>query len=116
MSTTQAAVPVPQLFIGPRVVQADTFDYGYIKNKGEWMLDQGSGDRSFTATITFPQPYCSAPTVMIALTGIDTANSANTRVIVEATAVTEVDFQVVVRTWADADVFGVWGSWMALGS
>ena len=116
MSTTQAAVPATQVISTPTIVQAGTFIYGYNNNPGEWHLDQGSGERLFDAEIKFAQPFSSPPTVVIALTGLDSSGSANTRVVLSSGDVTPMDFEIVVKTWADSLVYTVWGTWTAFGS
>lgn len=114
MSTTQDAVAVPQLFAAPQVVQTGTFHYGYLQDSEEWNLHQKAG--KFDAEIKFPTPFTTAPTVMIALTGLDSSNGFNTRVVVTSGDVTTLDFEVVVKTWSDSILYGVWGTWIALGS
>jgi hypothetical protein len=95
-------------------IQAGTVGYGYTTPGINWTLASGSGARSFTSPdIAFPTAFSTTPTVIVALYGVDAANSANLRLTVATADVETGEFNVVFNTWADSVIYTVWVSWIA---
>lgn len=75
----------------------------------------GSGPRQYTAFIFYPQgPFPSGiPTVMAAISGLDSGCDHNLRVNVTVDLVNNLFFRVKVDTWADTQLAMVSIAWLA---
>jgi hypothetical protein len=76
-------------------------------------LSAGTGERDFRATIQFPEAFTSPPKLAVPLTGVDFSNSAGSRIVIYAEDIEAHEFDLVVHTWADTQIFGVSGVWIA---
>jgi H-type lectin domain len=94
-------------------MRTGTFNFSKTTNPTNWNLYSGTGDRTFRATIKFPEPFETAPKIAVALTGLDASNAANTRVWIAAEDVENHEFDVVVNTWSDTLLYGINGVWIA---
>jgi hypothetical protein len=94
-------------------MQTGAFHFDEVTNATEWRLSSGTGDRKFRTTIKFPEPFPSPPKLAVALTGVDSANSANLRLWIGAEDIEAHEFDLVVNTWADTLIYGVNGVWIA---
>jgi hypothetical protein len=82
-----------------------------------WNLHAGSDRRDFTsADIPFSRPFGSPPTVVVALSGIDSEHSTNLRVFADAADVESNEFNIHLFTWGDTLVYSVLLSWIAYDS
>lgn len=94
-------------------MQTGTFNFSQTTDPSEWRLNIGTGERRFHKTIKFPEPFNTPPRVAVALTGIDSSSSTNLRISIEAQDIEAQEFDVVVNTWADTVIYGVFGAWIA---
>jgi len=76
-------------------------------------MDKNTGERTMTVDVEFPKPFDTKPTVVLAVTQIDTDKDSNSRYNVEAISVSRDGFTLKVRTWADSKVYSLSGYWMA---
>jgi hypothetical protein len=94
-------------------MQTGTFLFSQKTNPSEWRLDSGTGHRKFHATIKFPEPFTTSPRVAVALTGVDSSNTTNLRIWIEAQDIETHEFDVAVNTWEDTLIYGINGVWIA---
>ncbi|MEM7531399.1 MAG: H-type lectin domain-containing protein [Chloroflexota bacterium] len=81
-----------------------------------WDLQNGKGDRAYTETITFDQPFDREPAVWVSLSRVDIENTANQRIEVYSTNITQDGFDLVFKTWSDTRVAGASAMWIAYTS
>ena len=72
--------------------------------------------RTYTAAVSFPEAYLSAPVVHAALTGFDLDQRDSARVSVAVSNVTNTGFTIAITTWRETRVYGVEVSWLAIGN
>ena len=94
-------------------MRTGTFDFSEKTHPSEWRLGSGTGHRIFRATIKFPEAFPVAPRLAVALTGVDSSNTTNLRVGIEAQDIEMQEFDLVVNTWDDTLIFGITGVWIA---
>ena len=94
-------------------MQTGTFHFDEVTNRSQWGLSGGTGERDFRTTIKFPEAFPSPPKLAVALTGVDFSNSAGSRIMIYAEDIEAHEFDLVVHTWADTQIFGVSGVWIA---
>lgn len=95
-------------------MQSGTVNFGYTTPGIKWPLSTGSGSRSFTSPdIQFPTPFSTTPTVIVALSGVDADKKSNLRLTVTTDDVESEEFNLVVNTWSDSEIYAVWVSWIA---
>ncbi len=93
-----------------------------VDTDSAWVLNNGSGDRSFIKEIDFPIPYSVTPpikgvNVSVMLSAMDVDNSRNTRVSVNLDQPANTGgFTLRVSTWADTILFSVEVTWIAIGT
>lgn len=93
------------------LVQSGTYSSWY--GKEEWPLVQGTGARTFTTLVPFPQPFDRVPDVAVGVSMVDILGGHNTRLKVYAEGITREGFTLVFQTWADTQVWGCGASWVA---
>lgn len=79
-----------------------------------------AGRRQQLAQVVFDPPFQQAPQVVVALNGLNFGQGRDepargTRVIARAQEVTRRGMVVVVETWCDTNLYGVQGSYFAMG-
>jgi H-type lectin domain len=80
----------------------------------EWNLSAGSGERFFrTPDVCFDPPFETAPAVVLAMAGVDSAYTANLRIALEAYDIEPGEFSIRIRTWDDTLLFNVLVTWIA---
>ena len=94
-------------------MRTGTFDFSEKTHPSEWRLGSGTGHRIFRATIKFPEAFPVAPRLAVALTGVNSSNTTNLRVGIEAQDIEMQEFDLVVNTWDDTLIFGITGVWIA---
>ena len=87
----------------------------YSVNPNTWTLLSGSGERKFTTHVDFKEAYKKTPIVALSLSGMDALNTANTRMSVTPTNVTEKGFDVEYKTWGNSQIWAVFVNWTAFG-
>lgn len=83
--------------------------------KDEGTMWRGEGQRESRASVTFSQPYSTAPHVHVSVSMLDISNSSNARTDVQAENITTTGFDIVFRTWADTRVARARIAWMSIG-
>jgi len=79
-----------------------------------WNLSTGTGVRSFlTPDIAFQPPFSAPPTLVLALSGIDSEHGANLRVALQPSDVEAEEFNIIISTWDDTVLYGVTVIWIA---
>jgi hypothetical protein len=79
-----------------------------------WMLNTGTGERSYRSPdIAFQPPFSAPPKIALALSGIDSDRATNLRVVLEPYDVEAEEFNIVVRTWDDTVLHSVQVTWIA---
>ena len=95
---------------------ADGFDPSAAKRR-KWNLSHsGKGNRIFREPIDFKKSFTCTPEVVVSLRGIDSSTHANTRIETAAVDVTTAGFNLLVRTWQETEIYGVWFTWVAIGN
>jgi H-type lectin domain. len=89
------------------------FTFNEKTHASEWHLNSGTGHRRFRETIKFPEPFTTPPRVAVALTGVDSSNTTNLRIWIEAQDIETHEFDLLVNTWDDTIIYGVSGVWIA---
>ena len=93
--------------------QGDDVLFSDYQDGGEmWTI---SGPRERRHSLTFKEPFKSAPVVHCSLSMWDMDSSKNARADVAAENVTVTGFDVVFRTWGDTKVARARVLWMAIG-
>ena len=88
------------------MIRSGTFQFG--TGLPGWTLNAGAGYRSFVSPdITFPSPFGSPPTVVLALSGLDAEHTANVRVSLDLAEVESDEFNLRVNTWDDSIIHSV---------
>lgn len=96
------------------MIRSGTAAFTYVTPDINWNLNTGSGSRTFTSPdIPIGPGFSTPPTVVVQLGGIDVGNAANLRIQIGATDVENDEFNLVVNTWADSIIYGVWVTWIA---
>jgi H-type lectin domain len=79
-------------------MQTGIFYFSQATDPAEWHLWSGTGQRKFRATIKFPEPFNTPPRIAVALTGVDSSNATNLRIVIAAQDVETDEFDLVVTT------------------
>jgi hypothetical protein len=87
----------------------------YHSNSPGWALhNPGAQPKQFVSSdVKFDPPFSSAPTVVLALAGLDADHTTNVRVFLEAFDVEADEFNIRVQSWDDTMIHGVWVTWIA---
>lgn len=75
----------------------------------------GEGERARRHSVRFGERYLIAPAVHCSLSMWDIDSSTNSRVEVSAENISEIGFDVVLRTWADTHIARARVRWMSIG-
>jgi hypothetical protein len=94
-------------------MQTGTFYFSEATHPSEWRLSSGTGERRFRTTIKFPEAFATSPHLAVALTGVDSSNTTNLRIWIGAEDVETHEFDLVVNTWDNTLIYGVYGTWIA---
>jgi hypothetical protein len=81
----------------------------------KWTLEEGEGIRRVVIPIKFSEPFLSAPKISLSFNYLDTDNTFNQRIKVEAKRVTTTGYNMVLTTWYDSIIWAVGVSWIAIG-
>lgn len=95
-------------------IQTGETSNGYLENP-DWILRTGTGTRTYRVAVTFNSPFPVAPKVSLALRGQDVGVATNHRLVLTSENITVNGFDMVITTWADTVVYGVWATWTAIG-
>jgi hypothetical protein len=109
-----ALIAISSLTFGQNLQKGD---FSASVNSEGWTLSGGNGDRSHIEFISFDKPYDSPPHVVVTLTGYDATAGKDgaVRIALIPEKITKVGCVIRVKTWGDAKVGAVWGTWMAWG-
>ena len=88
--------------------------FNHVDNGGPMWV--GEGDREVRLPIIFLTPFSTLPQVIVALTGLDSAQDFNLRLNILAEDVTVTGFTLVARTWSDTHIARASASWQASGA
>jgi hypothetical protein len=80
-----------------------------------YTLDKGSDERVVTVEIKFTKKFTSKPDIIINVNGIDASKDTNLRFGIEPSFVSTDGFLIKVSTWSDSKIFGLSGTWTAIG-
>ena len=94
--------------------QVQTGTYRFDKNLPDFTLDKNDGDRSVQMEVTFPKPFDVKPEVLVSVNFIDTDKDKNLRYEIKTLSVSRDGFLVQVKTWSDAKIHAIGGSWIAV--
>jgi hypothetical protein len=95
------------------MIQTGVSALSYVTSP-DWNLNAGAGERIFQSPdIPFNPPFSAPPQVALALSGIDSDPAANLRVELYPHDVERDEFNIMVKTWADTVLYGVWVTWIA---
>ena len=87
---------------------ASTITEGYT-------LDKNSGQRSITISINFSESFKNKPEVILGMIALDASSEDNIRYRAEAVSVTRDAMTIKISTWADTQIYGISGYWLAYG-
>jgi hypothetical protein len=76
----------------------------------QWTIREVSSEPFLLSNVRFETVYAKPPTVLVWLTGIDMASTANWRLKAIATEVTKSGFNLSVQTWSDSKLYGAGAS------
>lgn len=93
--------------------QGDDVLFSDYEDGGEMWT--GDGARERRKSLTFREPFRSAPMVHVSLSMWDMDSATNARADVAAEKITANGFDVVFRTWGDTRVARARIRWMAIG-
>lgn len=99
------------------MIQTGVVHNGYLQDEGNWNLHiaQPAGEREFKHHINFPQEFTDGlPIVLVMLSGVDSDNATNQRVLVTTDNITQYGFNVLYKTWWDTRLYGAWVTWIAI--
>ena len=82
-------------------------------NHRNYNLDKNEGNRDVVVEITFDVPFDEKPDVVLGVTMLDMNTKQNTRYRVTALSISRDGFTIKVATWADTQIYGISGYWMA---
>jgi len=81
--------------------------------KGNWHLGTGTGKRQWIETIKFEEPFVKPPAIFVSFSLLDLVVESDYRLKVKAKEITTTQFQLVVTTKKDTQVWSVAVSWFA---
>lgn len=81
-----------------------------------WNLEHGTGVRTTSKHVSFPNNYSKPPAVTVSLAHIDSFSKTSIRVNVYPENISEHGFDMVFYTWSDTVVYGLTGNWVAHGN
>lgn len=87
---------------------ASTSSQGYT-------LSENKGDRSYTLTVNFLDPFENKPDVILGVSLLDATSDKNVRYKVEAMSVSRDAMTIKISTWSDTKIIGISGYWLAHG-
>lgn len=76
---------------------------------------RGEGPRESRSKVSFGQAYRTVPHVQVSVSMLDMSHVSNVRLDVHAENISESDFDIVFRTWADSKVARVRVAWTSIG-
>jgi hypothetical protein len=110
ISALEASVAQLRAGLGP-LVQTGAIGSDYLQ--ADWVLDTGSGPRSYSKRVAFAEPFARAPQVTVGIAHLDVDRTLNTRLTVSATAIDTTGFTLNIATWGDSLVYGTTANWTA---
>lgn len=93
--------------------QGETVLFSDFADGGEMWTGEGTRERR--TTVTFAQPFRSAPLVQIGISLWDVDTSSALRAEIKAEDITPEGFCAVFRTWSDTRIARIRATWMAIG-
>ena len=99
--------------LGQTKVQSGT--WGASSSTEGYTLAENEGERSVTITANFLDPFESKPDVVLSVMLLDATSEKNVRYKVEALSVSRDAMTIKISTWADTNIYGISGYWMAHG-
>ncbi len=95
------------------MIQSGGVSLGQLTS-GDWNLGSGTGTREYRSPdIPFPSRFSAQPNVVLALCGLDCGHMTNLRVEVYPENVQPEEFNIVVRTWDDTELYAATVTWIA---
>ncbi|NNJ53051.1 MAG: hypothetical protein HKP17_07755, partial [Ignavibacteriaceae bacterium] len=82
-------------------------------NTEGYTLSENQGDRSILVSVEFPEPFEVKPEVICGITLLDATSEKNVRYKIEVFSVSRDAMTIRISTWADTNIFGINGFWMA---
>lgn len=95
-------------------IQTGSVFYGYAGTGDSF--ESGSGPRTHYYWVPFDSIYCLIPKVHVSITGFDTANNANQRLIVSIYNIFTNGFNLKVDTWMDSKIYSVKVDFIAINA
>ena len=96
-------------------VKVQSGTWGASTSTSGYTLAENEGDRSVTITVNFLDPFENKPDVVLGVTLLDATSDKNVRYKVEALSVSRDAMTIKVSTWANTNIYGISGYWMAHG-
>ena len=75
----------------------------------------GDGERVKLTKVSFSEPFIAPPSIQVGFSLWDISNTANTRVDLKSSNVTETGFDLQFTTWGDTKIARMHANWMAIG-
>ena len=97
------------------IIESGELDFTFYKWPEAKHMINSKGDRKYSKKINFKKIFKSKPNVIVSLKGIDSANSAYTRINLFAKNISNTGFDLECLTWENSVIYGVYASWIALG-
>ena len=113
MESLKLEVPsITRVYSNPRILMGST---GMTYSNPDWHLENGSGSRTSTQLIDFPEGFKENPDVKVFLTGFDTDKGNNARLTISVDKISRDNFSIRYNTWADSKIYAAFVSWIAIG-
>lgn len=76
----------------------------------------GEGPRLVRKAVQFSESFMATPSVQLAPSMWDISNKATARIDLRAEIITEIGFEIVLRTWGDTRIARMRVAWRAIGA
>lgn len=113
MESLKLEVPsITRVYSNPRILMGST---SMDSNNPDWHLLIGSGSRTSTQLIDFPESFKEKPDVKVFLAGFDIDQGHNARLTISVDKISRDNFVIRYNTWADSMIYMATISWIAIG-
>jgi len=79
----------------------------------DYTLNKNSGDRSMIINVSFNVPFEVKPDIVLGITMLDASAKTPVRYDITAMSISRDGFSIKVATWADTQINGISGTWLA---
>lgn len=99
--------------VGVQIISAAGELFNHVDENGPMWA--GDGDREVRFKVRFSTSFQRPPHITLGITGMDSSKDQNLRFSLDAEAVTQEGFEVVMKTWDDTKIARASVNWSAIG-